>query len=188
MLKSLIVAMASNSVIGDKGEIPWKIPGEQKMFKDITMGHTLIMGRKTFEDIGRALPGRTNIVITRQTDYTAPGCIVVNDLNSALKSCPSDESEAFIIRGGQIFEETIADADRIYLTLLPKKVPGDTYFPRFSKSDFEVIKSDFIDAVQPYHFYIYQRVNHKSCGESDMPLRGRVPIDDFIDQQSSPTI
>ena len=83
MLKSLIVAMASNSVIGHKGEIPWKIPGEQKMFKDITMGHSLIMGRKTYEDIGRALPGRTNIVITRQAGYKAPDCIVVHDLDSA---------------------------------------------------------------------------------------------------------
>jgi dihydrofolate reductase len=157
MLKSLIVAMASNSVIGNKGEIPWKIPGEQKMFKEITMGHAMIMGRKTYEDIGRALPGRTSIVATRQPEYTAPDCIVVNDLESALQSCPPDESEAFIIGGGQIFQETISSADRIYLTVLPKEVPGDTYFPEFSKSDFEVIKSEFIDAVVPYHFYIYER-------------------------------
>ena len=158
MLRSLIVAMASNSVIGDKGEIPWHIPGEQKMFKDITMGHAMIMGRKTYEDIGRALPGRTSIVTTRQNDYAAPDCIVVNDLESALKSCPADESEAFIIGGGQIFNETIATADRIYLTVLPREVPGDTYFPEFSESDFKVIKSEFIDAVVPYHFYIYERI------------------------------
>ena len=157
MLKSLIVAMATNSVIGDKGDIPWKIPGEQKMFKEITMGHTMIMGRKTYESIGRALPGRTSIVITRQPDYAAPDCIVVNDLESALQSCPSNENEAFIIGGGQIFQETISSADRVYLTLLPREVPGDTHFPEFSESDFEVIKSDFIDAVEPYHFYIYER-------------------------------
>ena len=83
MLISQIVAMASNRVIGYKGEIPWKIPGEQKMFKDITMGHAMIMGRKTYESIGRALPGRTSIVITRQSDYMARGCIVVPDLKSA---------------------------------------------------------------------------------------------------------
>jgi dihydrofolate reductase len=162
MLKSLIVAMASNSVIGDKGEIPWHIPGEQKMFKEITMGHAMIMGRKTYEDIGRALPGRTSIVTTRQNDYAAPDCIVVHDLESALQSCPSDESEAFIIGGGQIFQETISTADRIYLTVLPREVPGDTYFPEFSGSDFEVIKSNFIDAVVPYHFYIYERIQEKS--------------------------
>ena len=188
MLKSLIVAMASNSVIGHNGGIPWKIPGEQKMFRDITMGHSLIMGRKTYEDIGRALPGRTNIVITRQTDYEAPDCIVVHDLDSALKSCPSGESEAFIIGGGQIFEETIADADRIYLTILPRKVSGDTFFPEFSKSDFGIIKYDFIDAVEPYHFYIFQRLNCPGCEKSDVPFRRRVPVDVLVDQQTRPSI
>ena len=117
MLKSLIVAMASNSVIGHNGGIPWKIPGEQKMFKDITMGHSLIMGRITHETIGRALPGRTNIVISRQADYKAHDCIVVNDFNSALQACDPDESEAFIIGGGQIFRDTISFADRIYLSV-----------------------------------------------------------------------
>ena len=154
---SHIVAMSSNRVIGDKGEIPWKIPGEQKMFKDITMGHTMIMGRKTYEDIGRALPGRTSVVVTRQPDYEAPGCIVVNDLKSALQCCSADESEVFIIGGGQIFEETLSAADRIYQTVLPREVPGDTYFPEFSESDFEMVKAEFIDAVVPYYFYIHER-------------------------------
>ena len=158
MLISHIVAMASNRVIGNQGDIPWKIPGEQKMFKEITMGHTMIMGRKTYEAIGCALPGRTSIVITRQADYQAPGCKVVHDLKSALESCPPDEGEAFIIGGGQIYEKTISIADRIYLTVLPKEVSGDTYFPEFSESDFEIIKSDFIDAAEPYHFYIYEKV------------------------------
>ena len=157
MLISHIVAMASNRVIGNRGEIPWKIPGEQKMFKEITMGHTMIMGRKTFEAIGRALPGRTNIVVTRQTDYQAPGCKVVHDIKNALESCPPDESEAFIIGGGQIYEETISIADRIYLTVLPREVSGDTYFAEFSERDYEIIKSEFIDAVEPYHFYIYEK-------------------------------
>ena len=158
MLISHIVAMASNRVIGNRGEIPWKIPGEQKMFKEITMGHTIVMGRKTYEAIGRPLPGRTNIVVTRQADYQAPGCKVVHDIKIALESCPPDESEVFIIGGGQIYEETISIADRIYLTVLPKEVSGDTYFPEFSESDFEIKKSDFIDAVEPYHFYIYEKV------------------------------
>jgi dihydrofolate reductase len=158
MLISHIVAMASNRVIGNQGDIPWKIPGEQKMFKKITMGHTMIMGRKTFEAIGCALPGRTSIVITRQAGYQAPGCKVVHDLKSALDACAPDEGEVFIIGGGQIYEDTISVADRIYLTLLPREVSGDTYFPEFSESDFEIIKSDFIDAVEPYHFYIYDRV------------------------------
>ncbi len=158
MLISHIVAMASNRVIGNRGEIPWKIPGEQKMFKEITIGHTMVMGRKTYEAIGRALPGRTNIVVTRQPDYQAPDCIVVNDLKSAFDSCPSDENEVFIIGGGQIYQETISIADRIYLTVLPRAVAGDAYFPEFNESEYEITRSDFTDAVEPYHFYIYERV------------------------------
>ena len=85
MLISLIAAMAKNRVIGDKGEIPWKIPGEQKLFKKFTMGHAVIMGRKTYESIGQPLSGRTNIVVTRQKSYRAEGCHVVHDLAGALK-------------------------------------------------------------------------------------------------------
>ena len=161
MIISHIVAMASNRVIGNQGDIPWKIPGEQKLFKDITMGHVMIMGRRTYEAIGRALPGRTNIVITRQIDYQAPGCKVVHDLEAALKACPADENEAFIIGGGQLYRETIAAADRIYLTVLPREISGDTYFPEFSESDFQIKKSEFIDGVEPYHFYIYERLPQK---------------------------
>jgi dihydrofolate reductase len=154
---SLIAAMASNHVIGNKGDIPWKIPGEQKMFKEITMGHTLIMGRKTYESLGRTLPGRVHIVVTRQTGYRAPDCTIVHDLDSALKACADDESEAFIIGGGQLYQETIAIADRIYLTVLPREVPGDTYFPEFSEADFEIKESRFVDGIEPYQFYIYER-------------------------------
>jgi dihydrofolate reductase len=158
MLTSLIVAMASNRVIGNKGGIPWKIPGEQKMFKRITMGHTMIMGRKTYESIGRPLPGRSNIVVTRQLNYLAPGCTVVHDLDSAFQACDPDESEAFIIGGAHLYRETIAAADRIYLTLIPREIRGDTYFPEFSEADFEIVESGYIDGVEPYHFYIYERV------------------------------
>jgi dihydrofolate reductase len=158
MLISLIVAMASNRVIGHQGDIPWKIPGEQKMFKEITLGHVVIMGRITYESLACPLPGRTNIVVTRQTDYPAPGCIVVQDLDGAIKSCPADENEAFIIGGGQLYHEAISAADKIYLTVLPREIPGDTYFPEIPEADFEIIKSEFIDGFEPYHFYIYQRV------------------------------
>ena len=159
MLISQIVAMASNRVIGANGEIPWKIPGEQKMFKEITMGHSMIMGRKTYESIGRALPGRTSIVITRQPGYSAPGCMVVPGLKRALQACPADESETFIIGGTQLFEDTMPFTDRIYLTVLPREVPGDTYFPEFPEADFKIVKSSFIDAIVSYHFYLYERKN-----------------------------
>ena len=155
---SLIVAMASNRVIGHRGDIPWKIPGEQKMFKKITLGHVVIMGRKTYESLTCPLPGRTNIVVTRQTDYQAPGCLVVQDLDRAIKSCPADENEAFIIGGGQMYHAAISVADRIYLTVIPKEIPGDTYFPEIPEADFEIKKSEFIDGLEPYHFYIYKRI------------------------------
>ena len=157
MLISLIVAMASNRVIGHQGDIPWKIPGEQKMFKEITLGHAVIMGRKTYESLGCPLPGRTNIVVTRQTDYQAPECIIVQDFDAAIKSCPADENEAFIIGGGQLYYTAIPVADRIYLTVIPREISGDTYFPEIPDTNFEIKRSEFIDGTEPYHFYIYQR-------------------------------
>ena len=162
MIISSIVAMASNRVIGYRGGIPWKIPGEQKKFKAITLGHSVIMGRRTYESIGRPLPGRTNIVITRQTDFQAAGCIIAHDLDSAFQSCPPEENEAFICGGGQLYQESMPVTDRIYLTVLPREVPGDTYFPEISKADFKITKSEFIDGVEPYTFYIYERTKNRS--------------------------
>jgi len=158
MIISSIVAMASNRVIGNRGDIPWKIPGEQKKFKEITLGHSVIMGRKTYESIGRPLPGRTNIVITRQSDYQASGCIVAHDLDSAFQSCPPQETEAFICGGGQLYQESLPVTDRIYLTVLPREVDGDTYFPEISEIDFKITQSELIDGVEPYNFIIYERV------------------------------
>ena len=155
---SLIAAMASNRVIGNKGDIPWKIPGEQKMFKKITLGHTVVMGRKTYESLEGPLPGRTNIVVTRQIDYKAPGCVIVHDLDGAITSCSTAEDEVFICGGGQLYRESLSGADRIYLTVIPKEINGDTYFPELPEAEFTVIKSEFIDGVEPYHFYIYERI------------------------------
>jgi dihydrofolate reductase len=145
-------------VIGNQGGIPWKIPGEQQMFKKITLGHTVIMGRKTYESLGLPLPGRINIVITRQTDYQAPGCIIAHDFAGALKSCAAEENEAFICGGGLLYHETLPLVDRIYLTVIPKEIEGDTYFPEIPETDFRILKSEKIDAVEPYNFYIYERI------------------------------
>lgn len=157
---SLIAAMAKNGVIGAKGEIPWNIPGEQKLFKKITMGHAVIMGRKTYESIGQPLPGRTNIVVTRQKPYRAEGCHVVHDLASAFKCCPEDEDEAFVCGGGQLYHEAIPIASRIYLTVIPRDIPGDTYFPNILSTEFRVRQSESIQAegVEPYNFFIYERI------------------------------
>ena len=157
---SLIAAMAKNRVIGRQGEIPWKIPGEQKLFKKITMGHAVIMGRKTYESLRRPLPGRTNIIVTRQKQYQAEGCTVVHDLPSALNRCPEDEDEAFICGGGQLYHEALPMTDLIYLTVIPREIPGDTYFPDISSTEFRVIQSESIEpaGIKPYNFFIYERI------------------------------
>ena len=157
---SLIAAMAKNRVIGQQGDIPWKIPGEQKIFKKITYGHALIMGRKTFESLERLLTGRTHIIVTRQKNYRAEGCLVVHDFSSALKCCPEGEEEAFVCGGGQLYQKALPLADRIYLTVIPREIPGDTYFPDIPSNKFRIRKSESInaDGVEPYKFYIYERI------------------------------
>jgi dihydrofolate reductase len=154
---SLIVAMAENRVIGRGGSIPWKIPGEQKMFRRITLGHTLIMGRKTYEDIGRPLPDRLNIVVSRRPGYRPAGCLTADSLENALALCPAEETEAFIIGGGELFRESIRRADRIYLTVVPVSVPGDTFFPEIPES-FAMAASEHISGPAPYVLQIYDRV------------------------------
>ncbi|UCF91729.1 MAG: dihydrofolate reductase [Desulfobacterales bacterium] len=155
---SLIVAMAANRVIGHKGRIPWQIPGEQRMFKEITIGHTVIMGRKTYESLGRPLPERVNIVITRQKDFQAPGCIVARDLPTALANCPPQETEAFIAGGSQLYHEALPLADRVYLTVIPREFPGDTFFPEIPPREFQVAKKEHVDGIVPYDFYVYERI------------------------------
>jgi dihydrofolate reductase len=152
----LIVAMAKNRVIGRGNAIPWDIPEEQQRFKKITMGHTLVMGRKTFESIGRPLPGRKTVIITRQENYTAKGCMVAKSLDEALELCRK-ESKVFISGGQQIYGQAMALADEIYLTTLEREVEGDIYFPRFQQEDFEVTFSETVEGPQPYTFRIFTR-------------------------------
>jgi dihydrofolate reductase len=154
---SIIAAVAANRVIGRQGKIPWKIPGEQKLFKKITFGHAVIMGRRTYESIGRPLPGRLNIIVTRNRNYLAAGCSVVHDLPGALNSCPQDEDEAFICGGGQLYHEALPLADRIYLTVIQKEIPGDTYFPEIPPNEFRLKESKTIQGFEPYSFQIYER-------------------------------
>lgn len=158
MITSIIAAMSLNRVIGKNNQIPWHIPGEQQRFKQITWGHAIIMGRKTHESIGRPLPGRTNIVITRQKNYIAPGCIVVHSLEAALQSCPPNETESFIIGGEQIFRLALPLAHRIYLTIVQKEIEGDAFFPEVT--DMTVISEvTVMSPPLPYTFLIFERVS-----------------------------
>ena len=132
---SIIVALAGKKrAIGTKGGMPWYIPEELKRFKSITMGHPIIMGRKTHESIGKALAGRTNIVITRSPAYKAEGCIVVHNLNEAFEKAngsPGDE-EIFVIGGGEIYDEALPVTDKLYLTVIDREIKGDVFFPDYS--------------------------------------------------------
>lgn len=120
--------MAKNRVIGAAGCIPWRLPNEQKLFKRLTMGHHMIMGRKTYESIGRLLPGRTTVVVTRQLDYRVPGAIVVHSLAAAVDACGAD-SEIFVIGGAELYRAALPIASRIYLTTVDAEPDGDTLMP-----------------------------------------------------------
>ena len=135
---SLIVAVDENRGIGKNGKMPWHIPADLKRFKELTTGNIVIMGRKTFSSIGMPLSNRTNIVITRDKNYKVNGALVVNSLEDAIfqardQLSESVDNEIFIIGGGQIFQEAINIADKLYLTLVEGKFDVDTYFPDYSK-------------------------------------------------------
>ena len=127
---SLIVAHDKNRVIGYENKMPWHLPGDLQYFKEMTMGKPIIMGRKTFESIGRPLPGRRNIVITRNENYNADGIEVVSSLDEALQ-LTKDAGETMVIGGEQIFRLALPLADRLYITLIDVEFKGDTYFPKY---------------------------------------------------------
>lgn len=130
---SIIAAIDKKRGIGKKGKLPWYIPGELKRFKEITMGHPIVMGRKTYESIGRILPGRINIIITRDKSFKVDRTIITHSLDDALSIATSkDKDEVFVIGGGQIFEEALNKTDRLYLTLINKDFEADVFFPDYS--------------------------------------------------------
>jgi dihydrofolate reductase len=141
---SLIVAMASNRVIGADNKMPWHLSADLKRFKKITMGSPILMGRKTHESIGKALPGRTNIVISRNSHYRAQGFQVYSDITSALDSF-TECQEIFIIGGASLYETMLPEADSIYLTQIHQTFSGDTYFPEIDTNDWIEVEHQRID-------------------------------------------
>ena len=133
MIRSFVVAAARNGVIGQTNRMPWHLPSDLAFFKRITMGHPVVMGRKTYESIGKPLPGRKNIVITRDPAFQAPGCVVVDSLDAAYRAA-GDVDEVFVIGGAQVYEAAMPTVDRIYLTEVEAQIEGDTWFPRFDRS------------------------------------------------------
>jgi dihydrofolate reductase len=142
---SIIVAMDEKGGIGKNNKLPWHMSSDLKRFKKITLNHHIAMGRKTFQTIGKPLPGRVMIVISHQKDYKPDGCVVVNTLNAAIKLADeNDETELFIIGGGEIFSQSIDIADKIYMTIVHADIHGDIIFPKIDKSDWNVVLSESI--------------------------------------------
>lgn len=158
---SLIVAMAKNRVIGAGGKIPWHLPNELQLFKSVTMGHPIVMGRKTWESIGRLLPGRTTVIVTRQQDYAVAGAIVVNSLDAALARCAGD-SEIFVIGGGELYRAALPLADRLYLTVVDAEPAGDTRMPEFDAAQWKLVDTKQFSKderhAHDYRFEVHDRV------------------------------
>lgn len=157
---SIIVAMAKNRVIGANNRLPWHLSADLKRFKALTMGHHIIMGRKTFESIGKPLPGRTTLVISRDTGYQAPGAKVVHSLPAALSASVGD-SEVFIVGGEQIYHESLPVADRIYLTEIDKEFDGDSFFPSLTSKAWRTLGRETHEdsaAGLSYSFVTYDRI------------------------------
>ena len=140
MIISLIAAIAENGVIGKDNELVWRLPDDFKYFKQTTSGHPILMGRKTFESLGKPLPNRLNVVITRNPDYQPEGVLVVDSLEKALEEArKAGISEAFVSGGGEIYRQAIATADRLYLTEVKASFEGDTRFPDYDKTEWREI-------------------------------------------------
>jgi dihydrofolate reductase len=154
---SIIAAMSRNRVIGRGGAIPWKIPEDLRRFRELTLGHTVIMGRRTFESIGRPLAGRRNIVVTHQQNYSREGIVVVHSLAEAFKSSGTD-GELFICGGSEIYRQALPLCSRIYLTLVDLDIEGDTYFPLVPDDDFRELSREIISACPSAQFIILEKI------------------------------
>ncbi len=157
---SIIVAAAQNNAIGNKNKLLWHMPADLKFFKETTSGHTVIMGRKTFESVGKPLPNRRNIIITRKADYEVSGAEVVHSLEEALNLCNPDE-ENFIVGGAEIYSLSIDQCDLIYLTLIYGEFEADTFFPPILQEFWQLTSESYHEADEKnpfdYNFMIYKR-------------------------------
>lgn len=134
---SLMVAMDENRLIGKNNKLPWYLPADLQYFKKVTMGHPIVMGRKTFESIGRVLPGRENVIVTRNHDYKVEGCTILHDVSEIKTFADTSEEEVFVIGGAEIFKEILPVTDRLYITQIHEVFEGDTYFPEINEAEWE---------------------------------------------------
>jgi dihydrofolate reductase len=133
---SIIVAVAKNRVIGINNTLPWHLPEDLKRFRALTMGHHIIMGRKTYDSLGRLLPGRTTVIVTRNTDYKVEGAIIAHSLHDAITLCKADD-EVFLIGGAELYQEGLKLSSKLYITEIALDVEGDAYFPEYSADEWQ---------------------------------------------------
>jgi dihydrofolate reductase len=160
---SLVLAITENRGIGWANSLPWQLRRDLSRFKTITWGHHIIMGRKTFQSIGKPLPGRINIIVTHNPDFQAEGCLLAQSIDQALSIAKENgEQEVFIIGGGEIYKQTLHLADRIYLTLVHAKPKTDVFFPELAETDWVVVCSEFYPKDEqnefPTSFKILNRI------------------------------
>ena len=165
MSLSIIVAMAQNRTIGVNNTLPWRCPEDLKHFKTLTMGHHMIMGRKTFDSIGKALPGRTTVVVTRDKQLMIEGCLMAHSLAEAIALCAEDE-ETFIVGGADIYAQSLTLANTLYITEIRQDVEGDAHFPQFDKEAWQETAREVRSQETPqpllYHFVTYQRIKESA--------------------------
>jgi dihydrofolate reductase len=166
VIVSLIAAMARNRVIGRGNGLPWHLPADLRRFRDLTLGHTIVMGRKTYESIGAPLPGRRIIVITRQERYAPPGCLVAHSLEEALASADG-EDELFICGGGELYAEALPLAERLYLTVVELEVEGDTFFPEIPAGEFVEAGREELAGDPACSFLVLERINRVQAGRDE---------------------
>ncbi len=162
MKLSLIVAMANNRVIGIENRLPWHLPADLQHFKKITMGKPILMGRKTYESIGRPLPGRENIVLTRDKTFKPEGCTIYHSIDEALEAT-KDYEEVMVIGGDSFYQQLISKADRLYLTFIDLDIKGDAFFPEYSLDEWIEVESDAFSGTDEtpfsYRFTVWERRN-----------------------------
>lgn len=170
MIISLIVAMDENGGIGSQNRLPWHLSSDLKRFKALTMGHHLIMGRKTYDSIGRSLPGRSTIVVTRSLEFKALDCSIVHSLYEGIDLARKrGETEVFIIGGGEIFSQALPIADRIYLTRVHTSGVADTYFPEFNPQEWLIVDSERHEAdLKNEYAYTFSTLHRKPLPSHDL--------------------
>ena len=160
---SLLVAMDKNRVIGVNNQLPWHLPSDLAYFKRVTMGHPIIMGRKAHDSIGRVLPGRENIILTRNSNYSAPGCTVIYSVDDIKRlNAERKNEELFVIGGAELFNHVLDFSDRLYITLIEDEFDGDTFFPEINEDEWELVSKEkgVRDEKNPYDYYflVYDRI------------------------------